>query len=351
MKFFTSSPPMPSDLQALEERAQIAEALLSGAGRIIAGRDEMDVVKNVSDVLVHMSPHIQLTWTWFGPADAQAIRPQVVAGNASSYAHELLIERNLITQFGPVFRVLDGKESESFTVSEWSLFAPWREVAKQHGIRSVLAIPLTSPEPESRGIFVIYADHEDYFKRVGEGLFRSLGTLFSSVLSVTSERATFEKIALQDALTGTLNRHAVPLIERRLARRFFSDPPAALLLMDLDHFKVVNDVHGHSVGDQLLKEVSKVLRGALRKDDEIVRWGGEEFVVCLPKTKVSDALFIAEKLRQAVQAIGQPVPVTISVGVTEVTPNGTLADAVERADKALYQAKKQGRNQVMLQGG
>ena len=351
MKLFASLKPDQPVFEPLEERARTAEALLSSVSRIIGGRNELEVVKSVSDVLVQMSPHIQLVWTWFGETNVQTIKPQVVAGKASSYANQLVIKRSRLTQLGPVFRILDGKPSESFTVSQWSLFAPWRQAAVQHGIRSVLAIPLTSTEPGHSGIFVVYADHEDYFNLVGEGLFLALGAMFSSVLSVTAERASLEKTAYHDALTATLNRHAVPSVERRLARRFFSDPPAAVMLLDLDRFKLINDIHGHAVGDEVLKAVASVLRSSLRREDEIMRWGGEEFLVCLPKTELAHAMQIAEKLRRAVEAMNNSLKVTVSIGVSELPPNGMLLDAVAQADKGLYKAKAQGRNRVVQQDG
>ena len=335
-------------LDASRERSQIAETLLSSAARLIRARNELEIIKGVCESLCGVSSHIRLAWTWFGPSTTHVIRPQVYAGVASAYAADMVIERNFITELGPAFRTLRGDTPESFEVSRWSVFGPWRGIAQSYGVRNVLAVPLQSSSSHMSGIFVVYADHERYFEEVGEGLFVALGALFSSVLSASAELAELKEAVNHDALTGVLNRHALPLVERRVARHSLFDPRSFVLVVDLDHFKAVNDTHGHPVGDQVLRNAAQAMRSLLRRDDDVIRWGGEEFVVCLTNTSGEDALKVANKLRLTIEALVEPVRITASIGMAEVMAKRPLADSISIADQALFDAKQAGRNRVCV---
>lgn len=339
---------MNQKLDSSIEKAAIAETLLSSASRLLRSRKELEVIQGVCESLCGASSHVQLAWTWFGPTSAKVIRPQAYAGSARDYAANLVIDRNFITELGPAFRTIEGESLDAFKVSPWSIFGPWRTVAKEHGVRSVLAVPLHSSFSDQSGIFVIYADEEDYFAEVGTGLFKAIGALFSSVLSSSAEFAELKQTANCDALTGVLNRHALPIVERRVARSSLFDPKAYVFVIDLDHFKLVNDNHGHSTGDTVLQRTAQAMRNLLRRDDDLMRWGGEEFVVFLANTSLEDALTVAEKLRNAIELLREPVPVTISIGVAEVIPQRAIQDSIEIADQALFEAKRAGRNRVFF---
>lgn len=161
-------------------------------------------------------------------------------------------------------------------------------------------------------------------------------------------------LAHRDALTGLHNRRWLQArLEDELARQRRSCQPLALLLLDVDHFKHVNDTLGHAEGDNVLKGVARCLQAGSRATDAAARFGGEEFVVLLPDTPLEGALAVAEKLRAAVaQAPGMPLPVTISIGVAMALPGDGRAAAalLERADRALYAAKAAGRNRVVSEG-
>lgn len=335
-------------LDPLEERSRIAEALLRSAGRLIVGRNEREIVGSICHELSRITPHIRLAWTWFGPADTPVITPQVCAGPAAAYARGLVIKRNLLTRHGPAFRTLGGHAVEPFNISPHSLYGPWRQAAAEHGVRNALALPLHSELAGSGGIFVLYADQRDYFEQVGIGLFESLAALFASVLTLAAERHELERTAYHDALTGLLNRHATALLERRMLRENGFSPPASLLLLDLDHFKRINDDLGHAGGDRVLRRAARTIRATLRRGDDVLRWGGEEFLVALPGTELDDGLQVAENLRSAL-AEDADVGVTCSIGVTTLGVHERLEAAVARADAALYAAKRAGRNRVHAQ--
>ena len=162
------------------------------------------------------------------------------------------------------------------------------------------------------------------------------------------------RLAAQDALTGTLNRRALMLgLERELARAIRQRAPLALLMLDIDHFKKVNDQYGHLAGDQVLRHIVGVIGQRQRAQDVLGRYGGEEFMLLLPGTDVAGALQLAQQMRQAVQNTptqwaGQSIAVTVSVGISCVAggqPN-SWETLLQAADQALYRAKDNGRNRV-----
>jgi diguanylate cyclase (GGDEF)-like protein len=156
-------------------------------------------------------------------------------------------------------------------------------------------------------------------------------------------------------LTGLFNRRflreALPSLQAAATRR---GEPLCLLMLDLDHFKVVNDRYGHVVGDKTLRAVADVLRNQSRRSDLVSRYGGEEFAVLCPATDGPTGLQVAERLREAIaslgaEPLGHPGPQTVSIGIAVQTSQNFSADTfVDRADTALYQAKHAGRNQTRL---
>ncbi|HET8707692.1 MAG TPA: GGDEF domain-containing protein, partial [Pseudomonadales bacterium] len=162
-----------------------------------------------------------------------------------------------------------------------------------------------------------------------------------------------ERHANIDALTGLYNRRWLDSFFARVAMRESHEPVMmSIVLVDVDHFKRFNDEYGHLAGDQVLRSVADALRESVRPQDFVVRYGGEEFMLLLPRTRVPDASRVAERVRKTIAQLaislnGNPLPsVTISLGVAELNPNGSIETAIEHADAALYRAKGAGRNQV-----
>jgi diguanylate cyclase (GGDEF)-like protein len=128
--------------------------------------------------------------------------------------------------------------------------------------------------------------------------------------------------------------------------------PLALVMLDLDHFKIINDTHGHHVGDAVLKLMVQVVKDILRKADVFARYGGEEFIIVCAETSMDGAVTLADKIRQSIEAFKFPAAgrVTVSAGVAEYQDGDTEAGFIEKADIALYAAKRNGRNRVVASG-
>jgi diguanylate cyclase (GGDEF)-like protein/hemerythrin-like metal-binding protein len=190
--------------------------------------------------------------------------------------------------------------------------------------------------------------------------FVALQRQLSAESYLTSKRVEAEvraremaKRADTDALTGVLNRMGFnEAMSRELARARRYKQPLSVAIIDLDHFKKVNDEFGHPVGDQVLVRTAKLLSSCVRESDTVARWGGEEFAVIAPMTAEEGAASLAEKLRSIMAAthLGPREAVTASFGVAELGPDDTVETLLQRADAALYQAKQSGRNRVCRAG-
>ena len=170
------------------------------------------------------------------------------------------------------------------------------------------------------------------------------------LLATDRVRAEFEHIATHDSLTNALTRrHLTDICLQELQRCQRHGRVMSVLLIDLDHFKAINDNRGHQAGDQVLVQFVDAVHTLLRSADVIGRLGGEEFVVVLPETSMDVARVVAERIRTKVGEMTDPAPFTVSIGVTTNLPIGDTVEALlARADAAMYQAKKMGRNQVVL---
>lgn len=163
-----------------------------------------------------------------------------------------------------------------------------------------------------------------------------------------------ERLSKTDALTGAFNRQGIEeAIGNGLSEWRRDGKPLSVVMMDIDHFKAINDTYGHALGDAVLSRISQLVKEHIRDTDLFARWGGEEFVLVCRNTRINYAAHIAEKLRRLIA--GHPFPevgqVTASFGVASLRDKAGIDELFKAADEALYQAKKQGRNRVEVSGG
>jgi diguanylate cyclase (GGDEF)-like protein/hemerythrin-like metal-binding protein len=196
-----------------------------------------------------------------------------------------------------------------------------------------------------------HQEHSDTYRLRVETQKRLLDSAERANQGLQHAMEILEWAAGTDRLTGAWNRRRfeeAATAEIALVRR--RKGPVSLMMLDLDFFKNVNDTHGHNVGDAVLVEIVYIAREQLRASDALVRWGGEEFIVLSPATRMDGAMNLAEKIRDAVAAKKFPEAgqVTVSIGVAEYTLGEDLNSWIQRADDALYRAKAGGRNQVVM---
>lgn len=181
-----------------------------------------------------------------------------------------------------------------------------------------------------------------------------LTVLYVHLITQAEER--LHELATTDSLTGLMNRRSMlSALAREQATRQRKPHDTAMLIVDIDHFKQLNDTFGHTMGDWALKAVAEVLRKGVREMDLVARWGGEEFLVVLPFADRETAWTVAERLRQGIADLRFPskdhaLRVTATVGLTCVAPAEAIDAAIQRADAALYKGKNDGRNRIVASG-
>lgn len=236
-------------------------------------------------------------------------------------------------------------------------------------ISALAGVPLTDPHGKRFGTLCVGAPDPRAFSEADLDLLRSFGRLVSQDICVRSaaryavrdlielerERCDLFELATVDPLTKALNRRAfMRFSSRELARVNRDKSRLATLMLDIDHFKGVNDLHGHAVGDQVLTKLVSVATETLREEDLVGRLGGEEFAIILVDTDIQSAISVANRIRLAVKQVhfpGEigPFNVSLSIGVSSpLSHDRHIKDSLARADAALYQAKRNGRDRVEL---
>lgn len=222
---------------------------------------------------------------------------------------------------------------------------------------SVLVVPLFVRN-RVMGSMQLFGERTDSFSREDAQLLWILSLVAESMLARDYSNETLLRFAFTDFLTGLKTRgYFEQQLDLELARAERRGTPIAVLMIDIDHFKRLNDTHGHPAGDIVLRDVAAILTHDLREIDIAARYGGEEFVLLLPETDLQGAKLVAQRLRSSVEqanffigtATGKPEHVTISIGVALFPEEARFKrDLLEASDTALYKAKAQGRNRVVL---
>ncbi len=193
--------------------------------------------------------------------------------------------------------------------------------------------------------------------RANQGLKSKLETAEGRLQEQAVEIEAHISRSLTDPLTGLPNRREFnERLEERMGAWNRRRDVFSLLLLDVDHFKKLNDRHGHLAGDQVLAEIGRALRSAIRREDSVARYGGEEFAILLPTTSLEQAAQVAQKVREAVARVAvdrnnHQLAVTVSGGLATIEPNERVEMLIQRADSALYAAKAAGRNCAFVHNG
>jgi diguanylate cyclase (GGDEF)-like protein len=289
--------------------------------------------------------------------------------------HKRMLEK-LLAQWGyRVLAVANGAEAVRVLVEDGSIqlvIADWmmpemdglelcREIRKRGSQPYIYFILLTAKDQHDDVVEGLDAGADDYvIKPVHHSELNARIRAAKRIIDLQNQLLEAqERLHIQathDSLTGIWNRRAIfEALARELDRAKRQEIPVAVALIDLDHFKKVNDTHGHLVGDEVLRETAQRIRGAVRSYDAVGRYGGEEFLVVAPECDAQRARDLAERIRQLllespVKTSGPAVPVTLSLGVVHLEKGSQVGinRVISAADEALYKAKSGGRNQAVM---
>lgn len=276
--------------------------------KVIEQIDDSVVITNRDGVIIYVNPAFS-NHTGFTKEDALGKTPRITKSN--DYGKDFYVKLWQTVLAGDVYRGVLTNKSKDGTIYY-----------------------------EDKTITSIKDDHG---KIVG---FVSTGR---DVTQETLKNQEIQRMASTDQLTGAYSRHKFEelfIIEAERSRRF--NIPLSLILIDIDHFKVVNDTYGHDIGDMVLVKLANIIQENIRKIDVFARWGGEEFLILCPETSIQKVKLLAEKLRLAVQSTNfeKVDHTTISSGISTCGENDSFNKLFKRADRGLYYAKEHGRNQV-----
>lgn len=258
--------------------------------------------------------------------------------DASQTPREIAFCDHTIRERGPMI-VSDASRDDRFRDNPLVRGAPC--------IASYAGVPLETPDGYNIGTLCAIDTRPRHFDAAQI-------TILQSLAALVVEQLELRNIAERDSLTGVLTRRAfIASIDRRIALYERHDRPAALVMLDIDHFKAINDTYGHPAGDKAIKAVAELCSTIRRPADVIGRLGGEEFCLLLPETSENAALQAAHRfcaaLRELVVVNHPPIRLTASLGVAAITPDRATSELwLGAADSALYEAKRNGRNRVCI---
>ena len=340
-----------SEIKEKEQR-QFAEAMADTASIINSSLDLDEVLNRILDNVDKVVPH--------DTANIALVDEQDVARFVKVKGYEKFTSRELVLSVER--RVEDlpnlNKMAESgkpALIADTQTDPNWvKDVPASGWIRSYIGAPIKRKE-KLLGFINLEAATPDFFKAKYLGRLQALADQAAIAIENAQLFEEMEKLAITDSLTGLYNRrYFFAFAENEIERSKRYNKHLSIIMMDIDHFKKINDGFGHQVGDQVLKEIADICLAILRKVDVMCRYGGEEFVVLLPETEVADAAHAAERMCTAISSLRLKtekgdVSVSVSIGVAEMEKSrSSFEKLLAAADSALYSAKETGRNRVRV---
>lgn len=288
---------------------------------------------------------------WF--SSAHGVTEEIVES-----VNDLCSLANLADSF---FQVEDMSQEDYFTDEKIVKFAPHAKF--------FAGVPLSDPNGKRFGTLCLLDFKPRQINDTNQRLLESFGSLLANdicvrsagryavrdLISAEEEKCALYDMAVTDSLTGVLNRRAFfQFTEREVARAARHNLDLTSVIFDIDHFKKVNDIHGHGAGDDVISTLARTVAATIREEDFLVRLGGEEFALVLPETNPAQSVALANRLRKKIKSLtflgeGGTFSVSVSFGVSAVhAGDKEISASLERADRALYEAKRNGRDRVEL---
>ena len=270
-----------------------------------------------------------------------------------SFSQEVV--KNMINVFSILGEESVDADRITLRVDKRELRAKQRMVSPKATLKSHLTLPL-AVEGEILGCLSLNSDEPNAFDAQDLQFLSVIGYQMAASLKHFQRFSSVKNMATYDTLTGLYNRR---YFEERLGveaeKSFYSGVPLSLVMVDIDHFKKVNDTFGHTEGDQILCKISSLLKNSVRRKDTVARYGGEEFMLILPEAGLEQSFVIAERIRQLVEKtlfeVGRAqVNLTLSMGISNFPSHRVKSkeELIKMADQALYDAKRGGRNRVCI---
>ncbi len=342
---------------AIQRQATITNTFYDVQSRLTRHLKTEDLLQVLDTALRGLFPMERQAICMWNPqrqmAQIQSISGTAPGPEVGTY-FDLADQRSLV---GAVFR--SGREVfvSDFGGSNRSMFETRLDAAFAWTPREAIAAPMLNDEGQCFGVLTLESSTYAAYSDLDAKLLSAIAAIAAGALTRARMYQEMERLATIDGLTQVPNhRHFQTLLNQQIEVAIRYKNNIGLLLFDIDHFKQFNDTYGHAVGDLVLKEVARVVTGAIRSSDVLARYGGEEFVVLMPQSETVGAMQSAERVRSAVENMkvshdGKILRVTISVGVCIYPEMANVKqDFIDGADKAMYFSKKTGRNRVTLYG-
>ena len=270
-----------------------------------------------------------------------------------SFTQELV--KNMATVFSMLGEETISVDRVALQVEKRKLRPKQMMIDPKATLKSHLTLPLTI-EGEIIGCISLNSDQPNAFDAQDLQFLSVIGYQMAASLKHFQRFSSIKNIAIYDTLTNLYNRRYFDeRLEVEAQKSFFSDTSLSLVMVDIDHFKRVNDTFGHTEGDKVLCEIASLLKASVRKKDTVARYGGEEFILILPEAGLEESSMISERIRRLVEStpfeVGQArINLTVSLGISNFPSHHarTKEELVKMADSALYDAKRGGRNRVSI---
>lgn len=336
------------DIRFLSSLAEITSQAIENAQLYQQSKQLVNNLRLVTEVSRHLNKRLRVSdiGTYFAEELKHSFDAESVA---------------IVLKMGKSFKILDSSSSYFFTINGKGLLKYIqqlflkgkdaifvgdisRDSQASYGISSIMSVPLKQDD-KTFGFIVLVDDRLYHFSFEEFKLFQSLSHHAALAFANAMLRDELESMVITDYLTKLATRS---YLDEKMAQSMENDQKGAFILIDIDNFKRINDLYGHQVGDQVLKQIARIIKRHLYQSDIAARWGGEEIVIYLPNRNLKEGMELAERLVKRIEKETRP-QVTISCGVSswEEGSKDNPRNLFLRADKALYRAKARGKNRAM----
>jgi diguanylate cyclase (GGDEF)-like protein/PAS domain S-box-containing protein len=338
--------------KAEQEQRRLTEALIVSASTLNSSLKLDNIIDNIFNLIAKVVPSDGGSLMFFN-ADTGRVHGIRAFGTQENILNAHKDYDEISIQNIPVFRYLV-ENSKPLIIHDTDINPIWKQHHKKYGMRSFLGVPICTQQ-KVIGILNLQSAEIDHFQQKHAEWLQAFAN--QAALAIENSRlfARVEQLAVLDELTHVYNRRGLKEIgDREVERAQRFGHQLAVLFLDVDHFKEINDEYSHAIGDEVLRAVASCFGEQLRSVDMIGRYGGEEFVFLLPETGLENARVIAERLRLEIErmtitTVQGDLKVTASIGVSSLTGDiHTLEALLDKADAAVHRAKAAGRNRVKV---